>query len=1502
MKAKVFSLFLFVVSVSFAQIPTNGLTHEYLFTNGSYNTTVGSDNLTQSGGTITTVTDREGAPVNAIALNNSFLFTSQVVSGYRASVSFWIKTNTNDTFDRAIIDYHGRTVRIPTSTQTGFFLALDEGKIDLNANYQYGYNFMQASETTFFTGAHGFRSNAFVADNNWHHVTLTIDTGAIGGNIHYQYNLYIDGILDNTLTRTSTPPAQAGQIYAILFPNERVTVGNNKNGNLISDRVYGDAIDDIRWYNRTLSTAEVSLLLNDVDSCIPTQFTATNVQSNSVDLSWMGTPDQTSWDVSYTTPGGDPTTGTIVSNVGASPYTLNNLMPTTAYDIYVRSICNGVLSGWSNVASITTTAVQERVYVDINATGANDGSSWTNAYTSLNDALIGIAVGTERTIWIADGTYIPVTTNPDPKTATFTIPTLVKIYGGFNGTETMLSQRDPATNITKLSGDIQGNDNGTVNITDSSRADNIYHLISLREDMTDVLIDGITIADANAPGGGTLTGSVANRIDNGNGAAIYTALVNNGDRVEARFNNCIIENNSSNYGSGFGSYIQNPSSSVSYKVDFTNSKIRSNYSERGSALYYLGLNGATIAGQIVNCVFTENTSQIFRDTPSCITLFRANGGANVVLVDIINSTFTNNTAQNGKVISARATSSSTISNCIIYGNGSNTPLNTIVAPFAVVSNSIVEGGQEGGINLDPLFTSATDLTLQLASPGINAGNNNFLPVDITEDIDGNQRIFDTTVDLGAYEFSANCGEFFNVTLTPSTTVATEATLTWNHPFDTGDTIDLVYVVSGMPIGNGTAINGISGNSQLLTGLSSNFYDIYLRANCSGNPSAFELHTVGFKVPIFVNANATGANNGSGWANAYTSLETALAVASDDDVLWIAAGTYKPAGTSRSNSFMITNDNITIYGGFNGTETQLSERDFVTNETILSGDVNGDDTVLTFNGGGRNENLYHVVEVTGQSVTIDGIVVSGGQATASSGDDRLGGGIYKNTGVNNLVITNSKFRENVSVGGSAIFARCANGETISVLNSIFYDNLGNYAAGVYTINENNVNYTVTLANSLFYNNTTRDSGVNQGFTGSAAWLRANGTSSSLTSTVSNCTFVDNTDIGTRASTNRGTFSASRSINGGTHALTVSNSIFYGNRGASNAVTRPITNGHTVAVTSMTVNNSIDESNFTGVSAGNQTSTSNANPMFTDAASGDYTLMGSSPAINAGNNTYVIGTTDVVNNNRIQDTTVDIGAYENAASLSVLPRVFLQGALLGVSGTIMNDNLRDGNDLPTTTPYTDGATCDAAVFTITGNDAIVDWIWVELRDATTNTTILDAQSALIQRDGDIVGVDGTSSLVFTQSAGNYYVAIKHRNHLGIMTNNTINLNGTATVVDFTDANNQITFGSNSQTTFGMPSGIIAMWAGNVNGDDIVQYSGTTPDTPSILSIVLNDSGNFLNFPTYLLEGYDIHDINMDGNTQYTGTTPDTPFILQNVLAHPGNFLNFSTYQIQEQLPEN
>jgi len=205
-----------------------------------------------------------------------------------------------------------------------------------------------------------------------------------------------------------------------------------------------------------------------------------------------------------------------------------------------------------------------------------------------------------------------------------------------------------------------------------------------------------------------------------------------------------------------------------------------------------------------------------------------------------------------------------------------------------------------------------------------------------------------------------------------------------------------------------------------------------------------------------------------------------------------------------------------------------------------------------------------------------------------------------------------------------------------------------------------------------------------------------------------------------------------------------------------------------------------------------------------------------------------------------------------SIRVNPIVFLQGPGTDPFAgelSLMRDNLRTANPvlIPTTSPY-DGSICDPSVFLITGTNAIVDWIFVELRDPTDPSVVITAQSALLQRDGDVVGPDGSTSLQFSVPQSSYYIAITHRNHLGILSANPIALSQSTTVIDMTQ-NLSSVFGG-SLAVAQLSNGLFALISGDVIPDG------------QILTTDYLDS-----LPEVGLSGYLATDTNMDGQVLNT-----------------------------------
>ncbi|HEX9285941.1 MAG TPA: right-handed parallel beta-helix repeat-containing protein, partial [Thermoanaerobaculia bacterium] len=320
------------------------------------------------------------------------------------------------------------------------------------------------------------------------------------------------------------------------------------------------------------------------------------------------------------------------------------------------------------------------------ASGANNGTSWANAYTSLQSALSSAASGDE--IWVAAGTYKPTATAD--RTISFALKNGVGVYGGFAGTETMRSQRNPAANITMLSGDI-----GTVGVA----TDNSYHVVTSDSTVTSTgILDGFTVTSGRADGGVDPTDR---------GGAVY---INQGSPAFAR---CIF---SGNYAGNRGAGVRVAAGSPS----FTDCTFQGNFAESAGA----GLSAGSVTSiQVKACIFRGNTvnnttggggieatdnttvvnSVVAQNSPNGMNFL---GGGN----SFVNTTVANNGAYGIALFGAGNVA---ISNSIFWGDSTG---EVFLGPSTGISISYsdVQGGfgGTGNISGNPLFLGApADLRL-----------------------------------------------------------------------------------------------------------------------------------------------------------------------------------------------------------------------------------------------------------------------------------------------------------------------------------------------------------------------------------------------------------------------------------------------------------------------------------------------------------------------------------------------------------------------------------------------------------------------------------------------------------------------------------------------------------------------------------------------------------------------------------------------------------------------
>jgi hypothetical protein len=357
--------------------------------------------------------------------------------------------------------------------------------------------------------------------------------------------------------------------------------------------------------------------------------------------------------------------------------------------------------------------------------------------------------------------------------------------------------------------------------------------------------------------------------------------------------------------------------------------------------------------------------------------------------------------------------------------------------------------------------------------------------------------------------------------------------------------------------------------------------------------------------VYVNGNATGLNNGTSWKDAYTKLQDGLAAAVSGNQIWVAKGTYYPdeGGTAIDNdrlSRYLLKNGVALYGGFAGTETVLSQRNITANRTILSGDIDQDETLT-----GNAFNVVHS-ELVGNTAILDGFSITG----AAPG------------------------------GGNNIFGQLSGMSNIhsspSVLNCYFYGNSSRDGGGMH-----NSNSSPTVINCVFAGNFAFSGGGGMGnFGGSVPRLF-------------NCLFIDNRSGG--GSFPDGSVRGGGAIENLNSFASINNCTFFRN---SSPIGGIVNIGSTQYLTNCILWNNGDEqitNEINGVTSvsysivqGNTvypgTGNSSQDPLFADAINGDMHLQACSPAVNAGDNTANSTTTDLDRNPRIGGGRIDMGAYE------------------------------------------------------------------------------------------------------------------------------------------------------------------------------------------------------------------------------------------------------------------
>ncbi len=509
------------------------------------------------------------------------------------------------------------------------------------------------------------------------------------------------------------------------------------NPNMPTTPVSTDAVPPAGVSGATFGDLNVIVWANPVDA----DFSGVLILRNTVSI--VDTP---SAGEEYTV-GGDIGGSEVVQSANSSDFGVSAATVNTAYyyKIFAYDASHNYAAGVEIEA--TRESSDKTIFVNAAASGTGDGTSWSNAYSSLNSALTSSAATNK--IVVAKGVYKPTSTISD-RSATFQLKSNVKVYGGFDVADTLLSERNWRMNKTILSGDIVGDDtdsnqDGIIENADDIKGDNVYTVVTGAGG--DVTLDGFTIT-AGQSNASNQSGS-----DIGGGGMFYSVAPNDSNNL--KLSNIIFSGNMS-IGDGGGMF---------YHSGIHNNLILSNVIFSGNKSLSLGGGLHIIPGNSIlsNVVFSGNIS--INDGGG---MYAVGAAANLTLNNVIFSK--NKVTGSGKVGGGFFISNgnSTLINVIMWGNTAGA-CTTGVSPLGNqnicsrelsgaiktinISHSLIQGcgvsgpntwamgasscGTDGGNNIDsdPMFADADgvdnvagtlddDLSLMMGSPAIDAGSNN----------------------------------------------------------------------------------------------------------------------------------------------------------------------------------------------------------------------------------------------------------------------------------------------------------------------------------------------------------------------------------------------------------------------------------------------------------------------------------------------------------------------------------------------------------------------------------------------------------------------------------------------------------------------------------------------------------------------------------------------------------------------------------------------------------